>query len=434
MTDVLDRVDLTTEPTGVTLTSAPGRDAGPPGADAERGHWVLAALLVAAGAIHLAMAPSHLAESATLGTLFLLSGVVQVGLGLATANRPTRTVLWTSLLVSAACLAAWAVSRTVGLPLAGEAGAVEDVTLVDATCAALELVALVLAAGLLRARGRHATLLRSTGLAAVVAIGSLALMGSALASPEARDHAHSHDEGAAGHGHAPEDDLGFSALANGQMGAHAHPGTGTANADPEISAADAATLAGQLALTAPLVQAYPTLADAEAAGYTQAGPFSPGLGVHYTPPLSAMTFDTNGVIDAADIAGAQLIYDGIEPDAHLAGFMFMAYQETAPEGFAGPLDQWHFHTAVCMRYGPNGVETPFGADLSDVTDEMCEAADGRMLDFTGYMVHAWTVPGYESSLGTFSDLNPKITCTDGTYYTIPTREIGSAQTTCRNAA
>jgi hypothetical protein len=42
----------------------------------------------------------------------------------------------------------------------------------------------------------------------------------------------------------------------------------------------------------------------------------------------------------------------------------------------------------------------------------------------------WTVPGYESSLGTFSDLNPKITCPDGTYHRIPTDEIGDADTTC----
>lgn len=41
----------------------------------------------------------------------------------------------------------------------------------------------------------------------------------------------------------------------------------------------------------------------------------------------------------------------------------------------------------------------------------------------------WTVPGYESSLGTFSDLNPKITCPDGTYHRIPTDEIGDADTT-----
>jgi hypothetical protein len=49
------------------------------------------------------------------------------------------------------------------------------------------------------------------------------------------------------------------------------------------------------------------------------------------------------------------------------------------------------------------------------------------------MVHVWTVPGYESPLGTFSDLNPRLTCPDGSYHALPTAEIGSRATTCRGA-
>ena len=120
-------------------------------------------------------------------------------------------------------------------------------------------------------------------------------------------------------------------------------------------------------------------------------------------------------------------------DAPLAGFMYNAYGGTEPEGFPGTLDRWHFHTSVCIVYTPDCIRTPFGADLTGVTDEMCEAEGGTMLDFTGYMVHVWTVPGYESPLGTFSDLNPAITCEDGTYYTIPIAEAGTAPTMCRDA-
>ena len=127
---------------------------------------------------------------------------------------------------------------------------------------------------------------------------------------------------------------------------------------------------------------------------------------------------------------AILIYDGIEDDARLAGFMYMAYQETEPDGFVGDLDRWHYHTAVCVVFGPDGIDTPFGADLTGITPEMCEAEGGTFLDFTGYMVHVWTVPGYESELGVFSDLNPALTCPDGTYHRIPTAEIGDADTTC----
>ena len=102
-----------------------------------------------------------------------------------------------------------------------------------------------------------------------------------------------------------------------------------------------------------------------------------------------------------------------------------------PKGFVGDLDLWHSHSAVCIVPTPDGIETPFGADLDGITQEMCEAEGGSLLDFTGYMVHVWTVPGYESPEGVFSDLNPRLTCPDGTYYKIETRDIGSADTTCR---
>ena len=214
------------------------------------------------------------------------------------------------------------------------------------------------------------------------------------------------------------------------MGAHLHADGAAAVAEPSIGPADVGPLSEQLALTAPLVGAFPTLADAEAAGYRQAGPFSPGLGIHYNPPTYG-SMNVDGVMDAADIANPILIYDGIEDSSRLAGFMYMAYQETEPEGFVGDLDRWHYHTAVCVVFGPDGsIDTPFGADLTGVTAEMCEAEGGSLLDFTGYMVHVWTVPGYESPLGVFSDLNPRLTCPDGTYHRLPTAEIGDADTTC----
>ena len=258
---------------------------------------------------------------------------------------------------------------------------------------------------------------------------------AAVASPSAREHGgsgHGHGvadgETASGHGHEPVDDLGYSALVNGEMG-HDHGPAGEPAAEATLSPEESGALAAQLAATAPLVAAYPTIADAKAAGYTQSGPFSPGLGIHYSPP--GMTFNGDGDMDPEDLASGMLIYDGIDDDAPLAGFMFMAYQEEPPEGFVGDLDLWHSHSAVCIVSTPDGIETPFGADLDGITQEMCEAEGGSLLDFTGYMVHVWTVPGYESPEGVFSDLNPRLTCPDGTYYKIETRDIGSADTTCR---
>jgi hypothetical protein len=36
---------------------------------------------------------------------------------------------------------------------------------------------------------------------------------------------------------------------------------------------------------------------------------------------------------------------------------------------------------------------------------------------TGWMVHAWVVPGWESPRGVFSHENPDLRCADGTFRT-----------------
>ena len=51
-----------------------------------------------------------------------------------------------------------------------------------------------------------------------------------------------------------------------------------------------------------------------------------------------------------------------------------------------------------------------------------------LLPLTDYMVHVWSpdwanpdgmLPGWENPLGTFGELNPTITCKDGTYHRVP---------------
>ena len=381
--------------------------------------WLLGSLLLAAGAIHLAMAPAHLTEEPRLGWAFLLSAWVQVGLAALVVAVPARWARAAAALASATFLGAWVASRTSGLPF-GLVEEAEPVAAIDATAAALAAAALLLAVRLLL---RPHTVERRWATFATV-VGTLAIVGAtaAIASPSATSH-----------GHGAEDDLGFAALQNGQMAGHSHGEGGDAAAQTQVAPMTAATrraLAKQLAATAVLVERYPTLADAEAAGYWRAGPFSPGLGVHYNPPTT--TVDTDGKMDPVDLERPMLIYAGLGKEAPLAGFMYVSFRDEAPEGFAGPLDTWHFHTDVCTVKTAKGLDTPFGADEAGVTKEMCDAKGGELLEFTGYMVHVWTVPGYESPLGTFSDLNPKLTCPDGTYHRVPIKELGDAKTTCRS--
>ena len=142
--------------------------------------------------------------------------------------------------------------------------------------------------------------------------------------------------------------------------------------------------------------------------------------------------NSDGKMDPTDLAAPMLIFDGLTPDAPLAGFMYLAYgTKGEPAGFAGPNDHWHYHEKICIVGHPGGgIDTPFGADAEGVTEAMCTKVHGSWLPFSGYMVHVWNVPGYESPDGMFSELNPKITCPDGTYHTIKTVDIGNRSSTC----
>ena len=103
----------------------------------ERPQWLLAALLVGAAAIHLAMAPSHLGESAVEGWGFLVAAWVQLGLALTLAVRPTPWALCGTVFSGVALITLWGVSRTTGLPFGDHAGHAESVSLVDGAAVVL---------------------------------------------------------------------------------------------------------------------------------------------------------------------------------------------------------------------------------------------------------------------------------------------------------
>jgi hypothetical protein len=406
--------------------------------------WVLAALSAGAGLIHLVMVPPHLAESVADGAGFIAAAVVQLGLAVALATSASRPALAATVVANSAIVGAWVVSRTAGLPYGSHSGHAANVAFVDAASTGLE-IALVLGAAAVLLRPHLGDLRLAGGALAPLAV--LALAGAAITSPSARDHATaSHGEHGDAHGemaasgehtdghadeHADEhadgaaDDGGLSLLMNG----HQHE----AGEEPLDDATQAA-LTAQLARTMELVQAYPTVAVAEAAGYRRAGPFAPGLGTHYQPPGYQLNAD--GVIEGDDILAPMLIFDGTRPESPIAGFMYLAYGTSAPpEGFVGPNDHWHYHERVCIVMNGQGqIDTPFGADLEGVTDDMCTEVGGSFIENTGYMVHVWTVPGYESPRGVFSEINPRLACDDGTYHQIDIAELGNAVTTCRNAA
>jgi hypothetical protein len=56
-----------------------------------------------------------------------------------------------------------------------------------------------------------------------------------------------------------------------------------------------------------------------------------------------------------------------------------------------------------------------------------------VLQQTQWMVHVWSVPGWESQQGLFGEVNPALTCPDGTYCELPQEQwIDRPLNVCRS--
>ena len=195
---------------------------------------------------------------------------------------------------------------------------------------------------------------------------------------------------------------------------HAHESSNPDHAaelqpDQPLDNATRDQLAGELVGARDVALRYPTVADAEAGGYRLAGEFAPLVGAHY---VSYGGLSGPGSIDVEK--PNSLIYDGTSPTSRVVGLMYYAMTgDEQPEGFAGPNDHWHRHRGVCIKNTATGIDVPFPAD-ADVTRRQCDEVDGNFMDLTGWMVHAWVVPGWDSRNGVFSHDNPSLHCADGT--------------------
>lgn len=117
-----------------------------------------------AGALHAAVAVDHFREWWGYGAFFVLASTAQALYGLVlfalpaqTSWKPaewlawTRRLFWAGILLNAATLALYVVTRTVGIPLGPSAGVTEPVGAIDLASKATEAVLIVLLAILLRA-------------------------------------------------------------------------------------------------------------------------------------------------------------------------------------------------------------------------------------------------------------------------------------------
>jgi hypothetical protein len=383
--------------------------------------WLLAALSLGAGVIHFAVAGEHYDLSWVHGTFFAVVAWLQLSFAIAVVMPPTRRLLTAGVLLSTGILGMWVMSRVWGAPFGSNPWTPEDIGWADALSSGFELGIVVLSLAVLVRPAVAQHELRPLFARPVVGVAGLgvAVIASLAFTPAfASSHSHgdSHSDAAAadgknaaataGHSHGP-------ATLNGEKvkGVKAQDVAAEEQPNQPIDAATRDALKRQLTIARDYGLRYPTVADATAAGYRLAGGFAPGSGAHYIT-YGGMT--GGGEFDPAK--PISLIYDGVSPTSQVIGLMYYGIGEGAPEGFAGPNDHWHRHSNVCIKSGPNGLEVPFPAD-ADVTEAMCNDVQGSLMKITGYMVHAWVVPSWESPLGVFSHDNPDVRCADGTYNT-----------------
>ena len=202
-------------------------------------------------------------------------------------------------------------------------------------------------------------------------------------------------------------DKGLSLLSNG----HHHRMVD----EQQLTPAERAILTHQIEGTIATAKRFPTVADALAAGYKRTGPYMPGIGAHFIH-LTGQGLNPDGVMDDADLADPlAIIYAGTDPTSPIAGFMYYSTSAKEPVGFAGGNDVWHYHADLCLKFGPNGIDVPYGLDNS-ATKKQCNSVGGKIMKQTSWMVHVWSVPGWESRQGLFGEVNPALMCPDGSYY------------------
>jgi hypothetical protein len=241
-------------------------------------------------------------------------------------------------------------------------------------------------------------------LVAVALLIALVVMGAARAdrgSVAADDSAGTE----AGHDHpvpAPAPQGNAEAEGVTGTGGHVHGEGPPVPLDAPTQKALSAELAATYAATA----RYPTVADALADSLKPVGRYAPGSGAHYMKDVPRGEFDP--------AVPTMWLYAGDEPTSPVVGVMFYSMNMKAPpEGYTGPNDHWHMHTGLCLTYEQGAIGLPLPVD-KDATPEQCKAVNGRFMDVTGWMIHVWSAPGWESPKGVFSHDNPQLVCSDGT--------------------
>jgi hypothetical protein len=382
---------------------------------------LLAVLSIAAGTIHLAMVTPHAAEWMPEGIAFALVGWFALAFAVAICVKPSRKWLEIGIAANIVFIAAWAVTRYVGMPFGPGSGSTEAASLVDLTCVGLE-AAIVLASVVFLKNPRLGEKFDSGALvmASVVPLAVIALTTTVLAVPSGHSHGAGAEsangaegveaaQGADHHGAttapaaAGEDHSNMPGMDHSASGGHGAVPAGMATEDPNAPApAPAPSLKydpakplnfGGVEGVSPEEQAraenlvaitlirLPQFADykyAESVGFS-----SIGDGLTGTEHFINQAYMDDGEFMNPD-KPESLVYDTKRDGTKtLAAVMYMVNRGTPLSevpNIGGKLTQWHTHQNLC--YQANGK-------LGGLTNAEGKCAPGLFLPEPTPMIHVW---------------------------------------------
>ena len=172
----------------------------------------------------------------------------------------------------------------------------------------------------------------------------------------------------------------------------------------QMNRAELALLVEQLESVRVATEKYQDYNIALADGYVQVGGVVPNMGAHFIHPGRVI----DGVLNLNE--PEIVLYHRDDSDKwRLSGTAFVLPRSTEtfsattavgddhPEGFAGPLDNWHVHYQLCTF--PDG-------QFQTLSEEVCEDGGGLFIHSYGWMIHAWVHD--DNPLGVFSVWNSNV--------------------------
>ena len=167
-------------------------------------------------------------------------------------------------------------------------------------------------------------------------------------------------------------------------------------AELQMTRQDLARLVAQLDAVREGADKYRDINMAIADGYIQTTGVVPNMGAHFNNPGRIR----DGAFNPAE--PEILIYKKDSAgDWELTGTSFVLPRQLVgddhPEGFAGVLDNWHVHYALCLGR-TSGERT--------ASETECAKSGGTFIESYGWMIHAWVFD--DNPMGVFSMWNPNV--------------------------